>query len=189
MHRLSWFERTRGGVLAALAATLLLAGCASKQAGPARLGLRLPPAALGQSISVQQHLTVKRGASTNDLDVALEVDPAHVNVVGLAFGQRVLSLQYDGRELTEWRHAMLPSQVRAADVLEDLQLTLWPVEEIARALPPGWRIEEEGLRRTLRLDGQVVATIVYSGTPRWKGTAVLDNLRYQYRLTVESAPE
>jgi hypothetical protein len=189
MHRLSWFERTRGGVLAALAATVLLAGCASKQAGPARLGLRLPPAALGQSISVQQHLTVKRGASTNDLDVALEVDPAHVNVVGLAFGQRVLSLQYDGRELTEWRHAMLPSQVRAADVLEDLQLTLWPVEEIARALPPGWRIEEEGLRRTLRLDGQVVATIAYSGTPRWKGTAVLDNLRYQYRLTIESAPE
>jgi hypothetical protein len=193
MHRPSWFERGACRVLAApaltLLATLLFAGCASKQAGPARLGLRLPPAALGQSISVQQHLTVKRGASTNDLDVALEVDPARVKVVGLAFGQRVLSLQYDGRELTEWRHAMLPSQVRAADVLEDLQLTLWPVAEIARVLPAGWQIEDQGLRRTLRLDGKVVTTIDYSGMPRWQGKAVLDNLRYQYRLTIESASE
>jgi hypothetical protein len=185
MQPLSWLERAAGAAVFALA----LAGCASKETGPARLGLRLAPAALGESISVQQHLTVKRGASTNDLDVALEVDPAHVNVVGLAFGQRVLSLEYDGRELKEWRHPMLPAQVRAADVLEDLQLTLWPVADIARALPAGWQIEEQGLRRTLRLDGQVVATIDYSGMPRWQGTAVLDNVRYKYRLTIESAPE
>jgi hypothetical protein len=185
MQPLSWLERAAGAAVFAFA----LAGCASKETGPARLGLRLAPAALGESISVQQHLTVKRGASTNDLDVALEVDPAHVNVVGLAFGQRVLSLEYDGRELKEWRHPMLPAQVRAADVLEDLQLTLWPVADIARALPAGWQIEEQGLRRTLRLDGQVVATIDYSGMPRWQGTAVLDNVRYKYRLTIESAPE
>lgn len=185
MQRLSWLERAAGALLLALA----LGGCATKETGPARLGLKLPPAALGRSISVQQHLTVQRGGSTNDLDVALEVDPAHVSVVGLAFGQRVLSLDYDGRELKEWRHPMLPSQVRAADVLEDLQLTLWPVADIAKVLPKGWQIEEQGLRRTLRLDGQVVATIDYSGATRWQGTAVLDNQRYKYKLTVESAPE
>jgi hypothetical protein len=171
------------------AAALLLAGCAPTKEGPARLGLRLPPAALGASISVQQHLTVQRSGSTNDLDVALEVDPSHVGLVGLAFGQRVLSLDFDGSALKEWRHPMLPAQVRAADVLEDLQLTLWPLAEIARALPPGWQVEDRGLRRTLRRDGEVVATIDYSGTPRWQGTAVLDNVRYQYRLTIESAVE
>jgi hypothetical protein len=35
----------------------------------------------------------------------------------------------------------------------------------------------------------VVATITYGGTPRWQGTAVLDNVRYHYRLTIESAAE
>jgi hypothetical protein len=189
MQRPSWFERAAGALLLAPLLALTVGGCATKETGPARLGLKLAPAALGESISVQQHLTVQRGGSTNDLDVALEVDPAHVSVVGLAFGQRVLSLDYDGRELKEWRHPMLPSQVRAADVLEDLQLTLWPVADIAKALPKGWQIEEKGLRRTLRLDGQVVATIDYSGAMRWQGTAVLDNQRYKYKLTVESAPE
>ncbi|MDY0973658.1 DUF3261 domain-containing protein [Massilia sp. CFBP9012] len=184
MQRLYWLER-----LAPLAAALLLAACATRPETQARLGLRLAPATLGETISVQQQLTVERSGSTNDLVAALEVDPQRVSLVGLALGMRVLSLEFDGAELTEWRHPMLPSQVRAADVLEDLQLTLWPVEEIARALPSGWDIADQGLKRTLRRDGEVVATITYSGMPRWQGTAVLDNLRYRYRLTVVSASE
>jgi len=179
----------RSLVCALFAASLLLAGCARTPEAPARLGLRLPPGALGATINVQQHLVVERPGGSNDLDVALEADPAHVKVVGLAFGQRVLSLDYDGTALKEWRHPMLPAQVRGADVLEDLQLTLWPVDAIARALPPGWQIEEQGLKRVLRRGGDTVATITYSGTPRWQGTAVLDNLRYHYKLTIESAPE
>lgn len=184
MLRPSWLERG-----AALCAALMLAACAATPPAPARLGLRLAPSTLGEAISVQQHLTVERDGKTNDLDVALEVDANRLSLVGLALGMRVLSLDFDGRELTEWRHPMLPSQVRAADVLEDLQLTLWPVERIAQALPLGWQVEERGLRRTLRREGEVVATIDYSGMPRWQGTAVLDNLRYQYRLTVVSASE
>lgn len=171
------------------AAALLLAACATQPPAPARLGLRLAPAALGATISVQQQLTVERAGNTNDLVAALEVDPQRVSLVGLALGLRVLSLDFDGKDLTEWRHPMLPAQVRAADVLEDLQLTLWPLAAIARALPPGWTIEDQGLRRTLRREGEVVATIDYSGMPRWTGTAVLDNVRYKYRLTVVSAPE
>lgn len=182
MRRLSWLERA-----IPFAGALLLAACTATAPAPARLGLRLAPAALGETISVQQHLTVERDGKTNDLDAALEVDGKHINLVGLALGMRVLSLDYDGREITEWRHPMLPSQVKAADVLEDLQLTLWPVEAIATALPAGWTVEEQGLRRTLRREGEVVATIDYSGMPRWQGKAVLDNVRYKYRLTVVSA--
>jgi hypothetical protein len=187
MLRPSWPDR--GTKAALLAAAVLLAGCTKTEDVPARLGLRLAPSALGESISVQQHLTVQRPGGTNDLDAALEVDANRLSLVGLALGMRVLSLEFDGKELTEWRHPMLPSQVRAADVLEDVQLTVWPAAEIARVLPAGWTIEEHGLRRTLRREGVVVATIDYSGTPRWKGRAVLDNVRYKYRLTIESASE
>jgi hypothetical protein len=179
------FGMTRYLAASALLA-LALAGCASPSSRPARLGLKLAPAALGASISVQQHLTVEREGRTDDLDVALEVDGAQVNVVGLAFGQRVLTLNYDGRTLQSWRHPMLPSQLRAEDVLEDLQLTLWPIDAIQKALPLGWRIEENSLRRTLLLDDTPVMLIDYSGEPRWSGRILLANLRYHYRLTIES---
>jgi hypothetical protein len=171
---------------AALAATL--AGCASAPSQPARLGLKLAPAALGQSISVQQHLKVERAGRIDDMDVALQVEPEAIDMVGLAFGQRVLSVHYDGKEVKEWRHVMLPRQVRAEDVLEDMQLTLWPVQAVAQALPPGWRIAEEGLQRTLYLKDEPIMRIAYSGKPRWSGTVVLENLRYKYRLTIQFAP-
>jgi hypothetical protein len=173
----------------AMALALLLGACASTPPPVARLGLKLPPAALGQSISVQQHLKVERNGRTDDLDVALQVEPEAIDVVGLAFGQRVLTLHYDGKELTSWRHMMLPSQVRAEDVLEDMQLTLWPVDAIAAALPSGWRVAQQGARRTLYLEDQPVMEIAYSGTPRWSGTVVLENLRYHYKLTIQFAPE
>lgn len=179
-------------------AMLALAGCASAPVpAPARLGLKLAPATLGAAISVQQHLRVERGGRIDELDAALEVDASQLDLVGLAFGQRVLSLHYDGQQMTTWRHMMLPAQVRAEDVLEDLQLTLWPVQAVRAALPAGWTVEEQdrdgrpgsSARRTLALDGQPVTVIDYSTTPRWSGTVQLENLRYHYRLTIQTAAE
>ena len=175
--------------VALLTAVALLAGCATTPPPQARLGLKLAPAALGASISVQQHLKVERAGRTDDLDVALQVEPEAIDVVGLAFGQRVLTMHYDGKELTSWRHVMLPSQVRPEDVLEDMQLTLWPAEAVAAALPDGWRIAEQGTTRSLYLADEPIMRISYSGTPRWSGTVVLENLRYHYKLTIQFAQE
>lgn len=187
MHAAVIRNHIRQGLQALL--LVLLAGCATTPPPRARLGLKLPPAALGASISVQQHLKVERDGRTDDLDVALQVEPDAVDVVGLAFGQRVLTMRYDGKELSSWRHFMLPAQVRPEDVLEDMQLTLWPAEAIAAALPDGWRIAEQGATRTLSLAGEPIMRISYSGSPRWSGTVVLENLRYHYKLTIQSAPE
>ncbi len=174
--------------LALTLAILVLAGCATPPPTTARLGLQLPPAALGASIALQQHLKVERNGRIDELDAALEIDAEHLELVGLAFGQRVLTLNYDGKQLKSWRHIMLPGIVRAEDVLEDMQLCLWPVAAISSALPPGWTIEDQGLRRTLSMGQTVVAVIDYSGMPRWSGTVILENLRYHYRLTIQSAP-
>jgi hypothetical protein len=171
-------------LLAAIAVGLL--GCAGAPSQSARLGLRLAPATLGTSLSLQQHLTIERPGRVDELDAALEVDAERLDMVGLALGQRVLALHYDGHSLQTWRHPMVPEQLRGEDVLEDLQLTLWPVDVIKNALPSGWSIEEVGQHRTLRLADQPVLVIDYSSEPRWIGKIELTNLRYQYRLTIQS---
>lgn len=177
---------TLRAALPGLAVLLALAGCASAPPAPARLNLKLTPSSLGASISLQQHISVERGGRIDELDAALEVDPEQLSLVGLALGQRVLTLHYDGSRLTSWRHPMLPAQVRGEDVLEDIQLTYWPAAAIAQALPTGWRIEDVGLRRTLWSNDAPVTVIDYSGRPRWGGKVELSNLRYHYRLTIQS---
>lgn len=165
---------------------MLLVGCATTP--PAHLGLQLAPAELGESIALQQHLTVERNGKIDELDAALEIDNQQLQLVGLAFGQRVLSLSYDGKKITAWRHFMLPEQVRAEDILEDIQLTLWPLDAIRKTLPLGWRIEDNDLQRTLYKGDDVIYRINYSSMPRWSGTVKLENLRYHYSLVIQSLP-
>jgi hypothetical protein len=166
--------------------TLIFSGCAVPAYQPARLGLKLAPSALGESISVQQHLTVERNGRVDELDAVLEVDPWRLDLVGLALGQRVLTLHYDGQILNAWRHPMFPAVVRDEDILEDLQLIFWPADAVRQALPGGWRIEENGPRRTLLIGEMPVTVINYSGQHRWSGKVELSNLRYQYRLIIQS---
>jgi hypothetical protein len=167
---------------------LVMFGCATKSPMPDRLSLQLAPADLGESIALQQHLTVERNGKIDELDAALEIDDSHLQLVGLALGQRVLSLNYDGKKLTSWRHFMLPKQVREEDILEDIQLTFWPLDSIRKALPPGWHIEDSALQRTLTMDDNVVYRINYSSMPRWSGTVKLENYRYHYSLSIQSLP-
>lgn len=173
-------------VTVVLAMAMLCACSSVPETTPGRLGLKLAPASLGATISLQQHLRVEREGRSDDLDAALEVDADHVELVGLALGQRVMSLNYDGKEIKSWRHLLLPRQVQAEDVLQDLQLTLWPVEAIRTALPAGWRMTEQGLRRQLYQDETLVLQIDYSEPVRWSGTVTLQNLRYHYRLAIQS---
>ena len=179
-------RRALGNDFTALGFCLLaLAGCAP-DSRPARLGLQLAPATLGASISLQQHLLVERDGRAREFEAALEVDSERIDLVVSALNRRVLSLHYDGRALESWRHPALPPELRAEDVLEDLQLTLWPADAVRRALPPGWRIEENGARRILLAGESPVTEIDYSGATRCTGTVVVYNRRYGYRLTIQS---
>jgi hypothetical protein len=164
----------------------VLGGCAPLSQ-PARLRLQLAPATFGATIRLHQHLLVERDERVDEFEAALEIDPERIDFVALAMNQRVMSIHYDGRSLESWRHPALPAEVRAEDVLQDLQLTLWPIEALRPALPAGWRIEEAGMKRILRSGDQPVAEISYSGEPRWSGKIVVNNLIYRYRLTVQTA--
>ena len=172
--------------LRALVVVAPLVACAGQQSQPERLRLMLPPEAFGATVSLQQHLRIEHQGRVDELDAALEIDSQRLDLIALMLGQRVLSLHYDGNKLQSWRHPMVPVQLRDEDVLQDVQLSLWPVDVIRRALPAGWRIEEDGLRRILLSGDTPVTVIEYSGNPRWSGKVELTNLRYRYRLTIES---
>ena len=79
---------SRGGALLAALAVHSF-GCADAPAQPARLGLRLAPATLGTSLSLQQHLRIERQGRVDELDAALEIDAERLDMVGLALGQRI----------------------------------------------------------------------------------------------------
>ena len=55
--------------------------------------------------------------------------------------------------------------------------------------PPGGRagrLDENGRQRTLLLNREVIAQINYPDRKAWGGKVILTNLRYHYKLTIQS---
>ncbi|HEY9103768.1 DUF3261 domain-containing protein [Chitinimonas sp.] len=175
---------------------LLLAACATVRQPPLVLpSLQLAPGAFGQSVSLVQRLRLEqaginrltsRPTAPRTLDAILEIDPDRVQLAGIAFEQRVLTILWDGHKLRENRHPFLPAEIDAARVLRDVQLVYWPLESVAAALPAGWSVAEQGESRSLSYGGEARVTVTYRGRPRWVGQAEIDNKVEGYKLTIDS---
>jgi len=168
-----------------LLACLLLAACAHRPAASLQElpPLRLSPASLGQTISVQQRLHFSFGAQQRELDALLEVDAHEVRLLVLALGQSGVRLRWDGRELQQQRAPWLPPAVRGERVLDDLQFVRWPAEAIRAALPEGWQLQQSPGVRTL-LHGGTAWLVATELSPQ---RVRLENLAEGYRLEIESA--
>jgi hypothetical protein len=171
--------------LVAAGSVLALAGCATPRLPDDSVPpLRLAPALLGQSLALQQHITLSAAGHEQQMDVLLEADAAHVQLAIVAMGQVAARIGWDGQALTEWRASWWPASVSSARILNDMQLSLWPLAGIQAALPAGWQATEVDDTRTLS-EGGVAVTVV-----RRVGADVieLDQRRDHYRLTIVSLP-
>ncbi|MFC4160468.1 DUF3261 domain-containing protein [Chitinimonas lacunae] len=175
-----------------LALALALTACSEPTPSDPLPRPTLAPAEFGASVSLAQRLSVERldgQGAARVLDALLEIDANSVRLVGLALGQRVLRLEWDGRQLQSERHPLLPGEVDPARVLRDVQLAYWPTAALKAALPPGWTLLDNGRERQL-LQGRAIGLIVrYPGEPRWQGRVELENRLEGYRLSIESLPQ
>jgi hypothetical protein len=170
--------------LVAAVLVLSLAACATPSASTSAPLLRLQPSALGQTLALQQRLTVQAQGRIQQLDVALEADAQAVHLAVLDLGQVVARLEWDGHALRESRAAGWPDAVRGERILSDLQLVYWPAEAIRPALPAGWSLAVQDGMRSLRSGERTVLQVRYPAA----GAAELENLVERYRIRIESRP-
>ena len=174
-----------------LLVTALLAACASKPPAPSALPLlRLPPAALGSArYALNQRLSVTRldqpEAPPQRVEVQLQLDASGLLLAGFAFGQRVLLMQWDGKDLNVQRHVALPAEVDTDRMLRDLCLTFWPAAAVRAALPEGWSWVETAAGQALQQGGQARLVMQRPGA----NIVEIVNLAEGYRLLIESQPQ
>jgi hypothetical protein len=173
------------GLAFALASGVALGGCAvAPRPTDGVPPLRLAPAALGRTLDLQQHITLSAAGREQQMDVLLEADAARVKLAVVAMGQVAARIEWDGTTLTEWHSAWWPSAVSSTRILNDMQLSLWPLAAVQSALPAGWRASDEGGTRTLTEEGVAVMVVRHLGAE----VLELEQRRDHYRLTVVSRP-
>lgn len=120
----------------------------------------------------------------------LDVAPHGLTLVGLSgFGRRVITLKYDGVELSEEYHPHVAKELGGARILRTLQLIYWPKDAVLHALPRGWHVEETGAERMVMNAGEAVVRIRCEGENRWQGHCEYEDRRSGYRLEIASQVE
>lgn len=153
--------------------------------------LRVAPADLGGDLQLNQHLSISRGPAAqpldqHEIDVALAIDGQRLKLAAVGLGLRLITLDYDGKTVTEQRHPLLPAVVKGERILRDMVLTWWPLDSLRAQLPEGWTLEEVAAQRSLLWQGRPVVVIHYDkpGPRRWEGGARFENLQHDYRLSI-----
>jgi hypothetical protein len=149
--------------------------------------LKIALAALGEHM-VEQQLVMRWPGGERAMDAILEIAGGRLRLVMLAFGMRITSLEYDGKELAEQR--FVPHAPDGARILNDLLLIAAPLEDLRRALPPGTSVSEARengrMRREIVMDGATLAVIDYETESPWKGKVTFAHLAIGYELILES---
>jgi hypothetical protein len=168
---------------------LLLAACAHAPRGePAAPPRALAPVSAISPRSASQVIHAAYGERAATLRTALEVNASELKLVGVtATGQRVFTASYDGRAVSAERGAFVPADIEPERVLADMQLALWPLPDLQRALGAAYELSEPfgGVRR-LRRDGRLIAEVHYAGGDPWSGRLWLVSFEHGYSLTVDT---
>lgn len=168
---------------------LLLAGCQSRLK-PSIVGDTMPLLAVhdfGASMQIQQRVMGEYSGSHHEMLCVLELHSDRVSLVGLSNqGLKLFSLQYDGHNLVRKKSRLVPNQLRPQQILADIQLALWPKEEIQRQLDQPWQLQYRPRLRELFYQGNLAAVVRYEADDPLQGQFTLTNYRYGYSLVVQT---
>lgn len=176
----------------ALAIALLLAACATdREQTPAlatvMAALQLPPpAALGRSVDAVQLLTARHGDQSFTLEMRLSINSERLLLVGTdLMGRRVMTLRWDGQNISFDHPEGLPEVIRPEAMLADVVLLYWPLEVVREIVGTDGDVEDTPGGRTVRRGGRAVMVASYEG-PLWNGIIRYRNPVWDYTIEIES---
>ena len=181
---------------AALAATLLLAGCShstdTQETRPQawlQPGTRvtLPPPGISPAVSSQQLLTGSFNGQTQSLLVMLNADAHKMTLAGLSsVGIRLFLATYDESGIHTEQSIVVPQLPPASQVLADVMLSHWPISAWQPQLPKGWTLTDTGDRRELRnASGKLVTEIVYLQRKGKREPISIEQHVFKYHITIQ----
>jgi hypothetical protein len=165
-------------------AFLLMAGCSSQQAmAPEFIEFKLLPPSEGPApVLLKQKVSLQSGHREQQFLAVARFEREQIKlVILLPSGQRLLTLDYDGSELTQ---QSLPGfDLPGGEILAIMQAASWPEASLRAHYPAsaGWRLRISADARELLTESGTALTIDYS-----PGGLRINNYLKEYRVIVET---
>lgn len=180
----------------ALSAALILTGCShsqNAQDGRPQAWLEpgtrvtLPFPGISPAISSQQLLTGSFNGSKQSLVVILNADDKQMTLAGLSsVGIRLFLVTYDKQGIHTEQSIVVPQLPPASQVLADVMLSHWPINDWKPQLPKGWTLTDIGNKRELRnASSKLVTEIIYLNRKGKREPVSIEQYAFKYHLTIQ----
>tara|TARA_E500000318_G_C3549636_1_gene208310 strand:+ start:393 stop:1028 length:636 start_codon:yes stop_codon:yes gene_type:complete len=103
-------------------------------------------------------------------------------------GRRAIEIDWTEQDISIQKANWLPEDFDAKRLLADIVMTYWPLDIVEDALPDNMSVHDGFGERTVRLNdsGRKYVTIERPIKDVWQGQATLVNVRFNYRININS---
>lgn len=180
----------------ALTSAFILAGCShsqNTQDGRPQAWLEpgtrveLPLPGISPAVSSQQLLTGSFNGNKQSLVVILNADDKQMTLAGLSsVGIRLFLVTYDAKGIHTEQSIVVPQLPPASQVLADIMLSHWPINDWKPLLPKGWSLTDIGDKRELRnVSGKLITEITYLNRKGKREPVSIEQHAFKYHLTIQ----
>lgn len=160
-----------------------LSGCALSSA------LRPIPTSMedfGPPRTMALQMQLIRSNETHMIESVIEISPTHLEFIATSVGVRLFTLHYDGHTITEGPGLGLPFGLPAQLIINDLTLILLDDPHLKKRLPHNWTIVEEGQKREIYQNKQLLLEYSKNVDAKGNGTINLKRNMPTYELNVDA---
>jgi hypothetical protein len=145
---------------------------------------------LGYPVEATQLITAHFRDRVLVFQAYVSVSPEKITLIALdPFGGRALTVTATGSGIHTEQSQIVPSGLRAGNILADIAIVYWPVPALRRALSgTSATLYDDQRERTISFDGREIVQVKYDGPHEdsWPRAARLRNLAYGYELDLQS---
>ena len=173
----------------------IAAGCTQAARGPdadgAVLQALLPPASLGENLSLSQLVVGEFQGQTHSLHIEIEITPTRMVMVGLTpMGVPIFTLEQEANEIEVQTLGSDSFPFDPRHILSDFQIAYWPEAVLSDKFHSfGLTVRETptaGSREILAESGEVLVAVTYLDNADGAGDIIIEHFDPPYRLQIET---
>ncbi|WP_444891664.1 DUF3261 domain-containing protein [Microbulbifer sp. DLAB2-AA] len=169
-----------------------LVGCISPRVEKDKSeGWSLAPLLAEQPRQMNQHLRIVYQNNVYEVIAATLLSSENMRVSLLSpEGMSLLDIAYDGNEISTHHYMRRAASLPPEKLLADIQFVYWPVTQLQKQLPVGWKLQESVVEgnyiRQLFHNGEISTEARYSTNDIWEAQVELEHKRLGYRLSIRN---
>lgn len=150
----------------------------------------LEPGSGDMAVQLNQRMTLNMDGQQHHMMVVASFTPDQTRMTSFTLtGQRLFDVVQENGQVSSWQSEQVDRDIPARWLLTQLQLAYWPQASLQEAYQAPWSFRQDGNKRTLNLEGELLVMVSYAAdfrAPEAGSEVTINHHRMELVMTIET---